>query len=104
MKYVFTAEQIKKMGEATSKCYYEARVEVLSKRGLSKQGMVGLTLFLSHEERVATDELYRIKVCTLDTYMLEDIVRAHYSGDVRRTEITLDAIRNELAARALLNL
>ena len=91
-KNPFTRKHVDKIKAATTKCFNQATKEILKNR----QG------FTPAAEKPLVDERYRVLICQLETKMLEDILNAHYTEQVRRAPITLDAIRTELASRVLL--
>ena len=55
-----------------------------------------------HLKRDKIDTLYRQKIIELPTKHLKEILICHKKGLVRRTTVTLDVIKNELANRDLL--
>ena len=100
-KKKYTDKQLEKMKKLTSGIYYQAKKEVMQKRKDFDATVYTIEL-LTDEEKPLVDELYRVKLCNLDTKILEDIINAHYLGQFNRAPITLDAIRTELASRELL--
>jgi len=88
--------RLKKLKAITEKCYVKANEEFLKGKTLNME-----QLYRRQPER---DNLYRIELCKLNTSTLEAILTAHESGQQRRMPITLDAIRNELANRVILDI
>ncbi len=82
--------------QETQRCW-SAAVKSLQRKYKKKETQ------LKEEHKEELDNKYREIVCKLPTDVLESILLCHEKGKFHRAKITLRAISDEIAGRALLN-
>lgn len=95
-----TKNLVKATRTATSRCYDNAIKAVAKANSVQETDVFAKSKTLYKNE---VDETYRNLICKLETEILESILICHNKGKLRRAEITLRTINDELARRTILD-